>query len=287
MRFDLQAHSTCSDGALPPQEVAERAAAAGVELFSLTDHDTVDGVEAARAVARARGMRFSPGAEISAVDGGYEELHICGYEIDVSSPELIAALEDWRADRGRRIDAMVDRLRELGFALDTGPIEERRAAGLPIGRPHLADSVLTHPGNRHRLESEAITGKNEFFPKYIVPGAPGFVARTRPTVSDAIDLIHTAGGVAIWAHPFWDVSDPDEVLGTIGRFAAHGLDGLEAFYPTHTEEHTAILCDAAAGRGWLTTGSTDFHSPTHERFSHFCGFELYGREPNLGPIGAG
>jgi predicted metal-dependent phosphoesterase TrpH len=284
--FDLQAHSTCSDGALPPEKVAERAADQGVKLFALTDHDTVDGVQAAWAMARERGMRFSPAAEISAVDGVYEDLHICGYEIDVSSREVIDALGDWRADRGRRIDAMVDRLRELGFAVNTEPIEARRAQGLPIGRPHLADSVLTHPDNQQRLQVEGISDKNSLFPKYLVPGAPAFVPRSRPTVKDAIDLIHAAGGVAIWAHPFWDVSDPDEVLMTLGRFAAHGLDGVEAFYPTYTEEQTALLCDVAAARGWLTTGSTDFHSPDHERFHSFRSFELYGREPNLGPIGA-
>jgi predicted metal-dependent phosphoesterase TrpH len=284
--FDLQCHSLHSDGTLPPAEVVERAHADGIELLALTDHDTVDGVKEAARAARRHGMRFSPAAEISSVDGTHEDLHICGYELDVDAPVLQEALSDWRADRGRRIEAMVDRLQELGFAIDPAPLERRKAAGKPLGRPHLADCVLGHPANAARLDAEGIHGKDEFFPRYIVAGAPGYVGRLRPTVEQAIELIHAAGGVAIWAHPFWDVSDPDEVLATLGRFAAHGMDGVEAFYATHSEEQTHLLCDFAAAKGLLTTGSTDFHSPDHERFNRLGGFALYGREPVLGPIGA-
>ena len=109
--FDLQAHSVHSDGSLPAAEVVERAATAGVELFALTDHDTVDGVPEAAARARELGLRYSPAAELSAVHGGHEDLHILGYELDVSDPDLIATLEDFRGDRARRIEAMAGRLR--------------------------------------------------------------------------------------------------------------------------------------------------------------------------------
>jgi len=283
--FDLQAHSLHSDGTLPPAKVVARAAADGIELLALTDHDTVSGVTEAREAAHTLGIRLSPAAEISSVDGTHEDLHICGYELDVEHPDLLAALEDWRGDRDRRITAMVGRLRELGFHIDDSPLEQRRQEGRPLGRPHLADCVLTHPANADRLAAEGITGRNDFFPRYIVPGAPGYVARETPTVKEAIDLIHHAGGVAIWAHPFWDVDSPEEVLATVARFAADAIDGVEAFYVTHTQEQTELLCDAAAARGMLTTGSTDFHSPDHERFGRMGGFELHGREPNLGPIG--
>src|ERR687894_1355394 len=111
--FDLQAHSVHSDGSLGAAEVVERAAAAGVELFALSDHDTVDGVPEAAAKAHELGLRFSPAAELSAVHGGHEDLHVLGYELDVADRELIATLHDFRADRARRIEAMADRLREL------------------------------------------------------------------------------------------------------------------------------------------------------------------------------
>ena len=284
--FDLQCHSSYSDGALPPAEVMAVARRDGVELVALTDHDTIEGVPEAIEVARHHGIAITPGAEISAVDGVYEDLHVCGYELDLTDSTLTDALASFRDDRQQRTEAIADRLEEMGFALDRTPLERRRREGKPIGRPHIADAVLEHPDNQDRLRAEGISDKNGFFPKYIVPGAPAFVSRTHPTVSDAIDVIHAAGGIAIWAHPFWDVDDPDEVLSAIARFHAAGLDGVEVFYPTHDEQQTRLLHDACAGRGLITTGSTDFHSLEHERFNRFRGFELHGLEPNLGPIAA-
>ena len=99
---------------------------------------------------------------------------------------------------------------------------------------------------------------------------------------EAIDVIHAAGGVAVWAHPFWDVDNEPEALSTLQTFVRAGLDGVEAFYPTHSREQTEALYFAAGGL--LTTGSADFHGPAHERFNTFAAFELYGLEPNLGAI---
>src|SRR4051794_40509551 len=116
--FDLQCHSTYSDGALPPAAVMERAADEGVELVALTDHDTVDGVAEAREVAQRLGMRFSAASEISAVAGEHADLHVLGYEIDPEDATLLAALDDFRADRQRRVEAIADRLADLGFEVD-------------------------------------------------------------------------------------------------------------------------------------------------------------------------
>jgi 3',5'-nucleoside bisphosphate phosphatase len=104
-------------------------------------------------------------------------------------------------------------------------------------------------------------------------------------VPEAIEVIHAAGGVAVWAHPFWDLDRTPEALQTLDTFAAAGLDGVEAFYAAHTAEQTRTLYDAARERGLLTTGSADFHGPEHERFNAFRAFELHGLEPDLGPIG--
>jgi predicted metal-dependent phosphoesterase TrpH len=93
--------------------------------------------------------------------------------------------------------------------------------------------------------------------------------------------------VAVWAHPFWDVDDPEEVLSSAERFRAHGLDGVEVFYATHTAEQTLLVHDFCLDRGLLATGSADFHGPDHGRFNSFMAFELHGREPVLGPIGGG
>src|SRR5215210_4912980 len=129
--FDLQSRFTHSDGTLPAAEVVALAAAAGVELLALSDHDTVDGVGEALAAAREHGIALSPAAELSAVHGGYEDLHVLGYELDHEDPDLVATLHDFRADRARRIEAMAMRLRDLGFELDDAPLAARRAAGKP------------------------------------------------------------------------------------------------------------------------------------------------------------
>ncbi len=281
--FDLQSHSIHSDGALPASDVVAHAAQSGVRLLALTDHDTVDGVPEAEAAAGAHGIAISPAAELSAVHGEYEDLHILGYELDIADADLIASLHDFRGDRARRIEEMADRLRELGFELDDAPLRARRDAGKPIGRPHLADAVLAHPANRQRLADEGIDGRNALFPPYLIPGAAAYVARSRPTVPQAIEVIHAAGGVAVWAHPFWDLDNEPEALATLQAFVAAGLDGVECFYATHSQEQTEALYRAADGL--LTTGSADFHGPEHERFDTFRAFELYGLEPNLGPIG--
>jgi 3',5'-nucleoside bisphosphate phosphatase len=284
--FDLQSHSIHSDGVLPASDVIARAAAAGLELTALTDHDTVDGVPEAREAAQRHGIALSPAAELSAVHGEHEDLHVLGYELDDGDGDLQAALHDFRGDRARRIDEMAARLRALGFELDESPLAARRAAGKPIGRPHLADAVLAHPANAKRLADEGIDGRDALFPPYLVPGAAAYVPRSRPTVPQAIEVIHAAGGVAVWAHPFWDLDRTDETLATLATFAAAGLDGVEAFYAAHSAEQTKVLHDAATQHGLLTTGSADFHGPSHERFNAFGAFELYGLEPNLGPIAA-
>jgi predicted metal-dependent phosphoesterase TrpH len=283
--FDLQCHSRYSDGVLEPAEVMARAKRDGMELVALTDHDTIDGVEEARDAAYELGLRFSPASEISAVEGRHQDLHVCGYGLDINARVLREALDVYRADRQRRVEGIADRLEDLGFTVDRTVLAERKAAGLPIGRPHIADAVLEHPANQERLQREGTTTKNTFFPEYIVPGAKAFVQRTQPTVYDAIDVIHAAGGVAIWAHPFWDLDDEQECVDTITRFADAGLDGVEVFYPTHDEHQTRLLHETCAKRGLLITGSSDFHGPEHDKFNRFGTFETFGLEPNLGPIG--
>src|SRR5205085_5275390 len=142
--FDLQSHSLHSDGALEPAGVVEAAAQAGVELLALSDHDTVDGVQAAADAADQVGIRLVPAVEISSVDGDQQDLHVLGYMVDHHDPVLRERLESWRADREHRAAAMADALRELGYQLDESELARRRSEGKPIGRPHLADAVVAH-----------------------------------------------------------------------------------------------------------------------------------------------
>jgi len=255
-----------------------------VELLALSDHDSVDGVSEARDVAAELGARLVTAVEVSAIDAGRQDLHVLGYLIDDRDPVLCARLLGYREDRQRRADAMAQALRELGFELDEASLRERRARGASIGRPHLARAVVTHPGNARRLQAERCLDLSAFLVAYLIEGAPAFRPRRAPSVPEAIAVIHEAGGVAVWAHPFWDLDDPAAVLATIDRFCSHGLDGVECFYATHSREQTELLADRCAELTLLSTGSADFHGPEHREFSRFRAFSTYGRAPVLGPI---
>ncbi len=289
-RFDLQSHSTHSDGALPTAEVVQRAAEAGVELLALSDHDTIGGVAEALEAGARTGVQVVPAVEISAVDEGAQparELHILGYRIDHTGPPMTERLEEFLADRERRTLRMRDALREVGFELDEDEIEKRIAAVKPIGRPHLAAAVLNAPANAERLQREQIDDVGSLIRGYLIEGRPAFRMRQTPTVAQAIDAIHEAGGVAVWAHPFWDISDDAEVRNSLERLHGLGIDGVEAFYITHDERQTRLLAERAAALAMLTTGSADFHGPDNRQFHSFMAFDTHGIEPNLGPIAAG
>jgi predicted metal-dependent phosphoesterase TrpH len=289
LRFDLQSHSTHSDGALPAAEVVQLAAQAGVELLALSDHDTISGVAEAVEAGKRFGVRIVPAVEISAVDDGApvgRELHILGYDIDHTGPPLTDSLVGFLADREQRTLRMRDGLREAGLQLDETELDERIAQGKPIGRPHLAGAVLNAPANAQRLADEHIDDIGSLIRGYLIEGKPAFRLRQTPTVGEAIEAIHAAGGVAVWAHPFWDIADPAEVLESIDRFRGLGLDGVEAFYVTHDEQQTRLLAERCAELGLLSTGSADYHGPDNRLFSRFMAFETYGLQPNLGPIAA-
>jgi predicted metal-dependent phosphoesterase TrpH len=283
--FDLQSHSTRSDGALEPAAVVAAAAQAGVEVLALSDHDTVEGVDEALTAADEHGIKVVTATELSSVDGDKEDLHVLGYAIDHHSQALAEALAAFREDREARGWRMADALEELGWAVNREPLQQRRDAGRPIGRPHLAMAAFDHPDNAGRIADEGFATFSDLLVAYLIPGAPAFRRRTTPTVHEAITTIHEAGGVAIWAHPFWDVDAPEDVLAMIDRYREAGLDGVEVFYTTFTREQIEFLDDACTQRGLLTTGSADFHGPEHPHFSRFRAFELHGRTPNLGPIG--
>jgi hypothetical protein len=276
---------------LEPEAVVEKASRAGVKLLALTDHDTLAGVPEALQAGAALGIAVVPAIEISAIDDGGEsgtarELHILGYLVDHTDPQLTTTLARFLADREQRTLRMAQNLRNLSIELDAQAIDARVSAGEPIGRPHLAEAALSHPANAERFRKEEIDDIGSFIRAYLIEGRPAFSLRVTPTVAEAVDAIHAAGGVAIWAHPFWDVSDPLEVLATIGRFRALGIDGIEAFYVTHTQEQTELLARRCEELNMLSTGSADFHGPENRLFSRFMAFDTYGLTPNLGPISA-
>jgi len=259
MLIELQSHSTVSDGQLAPAEVVEKAAEAGVTTLALTDHDAIAGVVEASEAAERLGIELVPAIEMSCVHEYAEDLHICGYWVDVG--RIAAACERAQHERVTRAGEIVEKLRAEGFDLHLEDAVREAGDALSIGRPHIARAA------------GASGDLGPFFEEYLVPGAKAFVPRRWPTAEQAIGLIHEAGGVAVVAHPYWDISDQNEVDDLIRSL---GADGVEAFYPTHTEEQTAHLLDLCSELDLVPTASSDYHGPTHKTFSRFGAYDTYG-----------
>jgi 3',5'-nucleoside bisphosphate phosphatase len=275
--IDLQSHSTVSDGELPPADVVRAAADAGVQTMALTDHDGVAGVpEALEAAARA-GIECIPAVEMSCIHEYSEDLHICGYWIDVDA--IRPATERAQQERVDRAKEIVRRLNEHGVEVSFEAAAEQAGAADAIGRPHIARAAGAGPD------------LGPFFEEYLVPGAKAFVSRRWPTAEQAVELIHEAGGVAVVAHPYWDVSEPSQVRDLVESLVRDvGLDGIESFYPPHTEAQSRHCLELCEEFDLVPTASSDFHGPNHKQFSKWLDYETYGLgEPRVParPSGSG
>ncbi len=265
MLIELQSHSTVSDGQLEPAEVVAEAAKAGVTTLALSDHDAIAGVAEAAAAAERLGIELVPAVEMSCVHEYAEDLHVCGYWIDLGA--MAAACERAQHERVARAGEIVEKLRQEGFDLHLEDAVREAGDALSIGRPHIARAA-------------GATGDlGPFFEEYLVPGAKAFVPRRWPTAEQAVELIHAAGGVAVVAHPYWDISAPAEVDELI---RALDVDGVETFYPSHTRDQTAHLLELCNELDLIPTGSSDYHGPTHKTFSKFGAYETFGlAEPQV------
>jgi predicted metal-dependent phosphoesterase TrpH len=257
--IELQSHSTVSDGQLEPSDVVREAAKAGVTTLALTDHDAVAGVPEAEAAARELGVELVPAIEMSCVHEYAEDLHICGYWVNLE--KIGPACERAQLERRERAGEIVENLRREGFDLTLEDAIREAGAADSIGRPHIAKAA-------------GATGDlGPFFEEYLVPGAKAFVPRRWPSAAQAIELIREAGGAAVIAHPYWDISEPEEVEDLIRSL---GADGVETFYPSHSKEQTAHLLALCDELGLVPTGSSDYHGPTHKTFAEFGAYETYG-----------
>jgi len=257
--IELQSHSTVSDGQLAPAGVVEEAAKAGVTTLALTDHDAIAGVPEAEAKAAELGIELVPAIEMSCVHEYAEDLHICGYWIDLE--KMAPACERAQLERRERAREIVENLRREGFDLSLDDAIREAGAADSIGRPHIAKAA-------------GATGDlGPFFEEYLVPGAKAFVPRRWPDAEQAIELIRKARGAAVIAHPYWDISAPGEVDDLIRSLRP---DGIETFYPPHTKEQTAHLLALCEELGIVPTASSDYHGPTHKTFSRFGDYDTYG-----------
>jgi predicted metal-dependent phosphoesterase TrpH len=267
MLIELQSHSTVSDGQLAPAEVVAEAAKAGVTTLALSDHDAIAGVAEAAQAAERLGVELVPAVEMSCVHEFAEDLHVCGYWIDLG--RMAAACERAQHERVARAGEIVEKLRGEGFDLHLEDAVREAGDALSIGRPHIARAA-------------GATGDlGPFFEEYLVPGAKAFVPRRWPTAEQAVELIHAAGGAAVVAHPYWDIDARHEVDELV---RALDVDGVEAFYPSHTREQTAHLLELCAELDLVPTGSSDYHGPTHKTFSRFGAYDTYSlAEPQVPP----
>jgi predicted metal-dependent phosphoesterase TrpH len=257
--IELQSHSTVSDGQLAPAGVVEEAAKAGVTTLALTDHDAIAGVPEAAAKAAELGIELVPAIEMSCVHEYAEDLHICGYWIDLE--KMAPACERAQMERRERAGEIVENLRREGFDLTLDDAIREAGAADSIGRPHIAKAA------------GASGDLGPFFEEYLVPGAKAFVPRRWPDAEQAIELIREAGGAAVIAHPYWDISVPDEVEDLIRSLAP---DGIETYYPPHSKEQTAHLLALCEELEIVPTASSDFHGPTHKTFAKFGAYDTYG-----------
>jgi len=256
--IELQSHSVVSDGQLEPAEVVEQAAAAGVEVLALTDHDGVAGVPEAIETGKRLGVEIVPAIEMSSVHEFAEDLHICGYWIDIE--KMKPACQRAQEERRDRAKAIIENLRGYGFDITFEDAVREAGAADAIGRPHIAHAA------------GAANNMGPFFEEYLVPGAKAFVSRKWPTAQEACRLIKDAGGVAVIAHPYWDVKDPAQVESLIRSL---DIGGIEVFYPSHTRAQTKHLLNLANEMGISATASSDYHGPTHKTFSRFGAYQTY------------
>ena len=242
--IDLHTHSLRSDGALSPADLVQRAAARGVKIQALSDHDTLAGVAEATATGDALGVRIIPATELN-TESEWGDAHVLGYFIDPADSALEDRLRWLRENRGRRIELMVEKLNALGYAVSLTRVLEI-AQGGALGRPHLAQALF---------EKGYVPTYDEAFDTLIAKSSPAYVARVGLTPLEAVTLVREHGGVPSLAHP-GTVLGLEELL---PKMVAAGLAGIEAYYGEHSPEMTARCLHLARELDLIPTGGSDFH----------------------------
>jgi len=242
--IDLHLHSTASDGILSPTELVQRALAKGVQIISLTDHDTTEGIDEAQSAAQGTGLTVIPGVEISTDVPGANELHILGYCIDHHHAELQQRLGKLGTSRIHRAQKTLERLAQAGYPLSWEHLVELAGGGV-IGRPHIAQALV----DAHYVDSV-----EDAFRQYLARGASAYVDRFRFSPPEAIQMIQAAGGVPVLAHP-------SRVVEHIPNLVRLGLAGLEAYYPSYPPAEQQFLASLARKHDLIVTGGSDFHGP--------------------------
>jgi predicted metal-dependent phosphoesterase TrpH len=248
VRIDLHVHSSASDGTSPPAAVLAEAAAAGLDVVALTDHDTTAGWAEAAAAVPATGVALVPGVELSSQARGIS-VHLLSYLHDPTEPALAREMARTRSDRltrARRMVALIAR----DYQLTWEEVEARVEPGATVGRPHIADAMVA---------AGLVRDRDEAFGTALHSRSPYFVRHYAPDVVDAVRLVRQAGGVPVMAHPLAARRGRIVSDAVIAEMAAAGLAGVEVEHRDHEPAEREHLRRLAADLGLFTTGSSDYH----------------------------
>ena len=248
MSIDLHVHSTFSDGSMTPAALVALARRKGLVAISITDHDNMESVPGALAAGFDEGIEVLPGFELSVTHGDIS-MHLLGYMFDPDNLKLqgfLSQIQDGRKQRNRQIVEKLNTL-NLGIEKELGDLLAQRTQ---VGRPHIA---------RILVKKKLVKNSNEAFKKYLVPGGLAYVKRPVSQVADAIEVIRDAGGISSLAHPLNIRGDNAALTLLVDELAGIGLDGIEAYYPTHSKKMQRFLVEYAGEKGLICTGGSDYH----------------------------
>ncbi|MDB5955552.1 3',5'-nucleoside bisphosphate phosphatase [Ramlibacter sp.] len=251
LNADLHCHSVVSDGTLEPEVLAARAAANGVELWALTDHDEIGGQLRAAEAARSYGMKYLTGTEISVTFAG-ETVHIVGLGFDAGDPQMLRGLEQTRGGRGPRAHEIAAGLAQVGIK------DAYQGALRYVGNPELISR--THFA-RFLVESGVCRDTSEVFRRYLTEGKPGYVPHRWASLKHAVAWISDAGGMAVIAHPARYKFTANEEYALFTEFKAHGGRGVEVVTGSHSAAEALRYGEAAREYGLAASRGSDFHSP--------------------------
>ena len=248
--IDLHTHSTASDGSFTPTELVAQAEKIGLAALALTDHDTVSGIpEFLEQAEKVEGLTPIVGCEIS-INFSNKEIHIVALFIDYKNPQLLEMLDEARDNRNKRNEQIIRKLQSLDFDITMEDVL-KVASGESVGRPHFAD-VLIRKGY--------FTERQEVFDAVLKRGRPAFCHRVLPTLERALETIHQAGGLAIWAHPVYrKKNERSYVRKTLRYMSKFEIDGVETQYPHYSEYQQQMLKEIATEMNLLESGGSDFH----------------------------
>lgn len=254
--IDLHLHSTASDGECLPYQLPIFAKETGLTALALTDHDTTDGLDEFLESAEETGIRGIPGIELSCTSSGIDKVHIVGLFInhkDSSMQDMLQQIRDWRDTRNLKILQKLDECGkhlELSEVMDIARLKRGASGEVVLGRPHIAEAMVRRGYCR---DIKAV------FRDYLGKNQRAYVPRQTLDAENGIALIHSAGGLAIWAHSMTSVKSKTLVHELCVKFKAYGLDGMEVVYPDFSASETEFAKRCASEFGLLKSGGTDFH----------------------------